>query len=174
MSRTQRSDKSQQRKKAAFLAAFAITGNISTASRAAGISRDAHYDWIRNDPDYKKRFDAAQEEAVEQLEAEARRRAEQGVRRVVTYKGEPVMVWTDDEGNVVPEAVARKDRKRYKLMPLLEHEYSDTLLIFLLKAARPTKYRERIHHTSDGSFKEEPIVLVHTAPPAKDGDAHGT
>jgi hypothetical protein len=28
-------------------------------------------------------------------------------------------------------------------VPYVEHEYSDTLLIFLLKGARPEKYRER-------------------------------
>lgn len=29
------------------------------------------------------------------------------------------------------------------MVPYIEHEYSDTLLIFLLKGARPEVYRER-------------------------------
>ncbi len=36
------------------------------------------------------------------------------------------------------------------LVPYVEHEYSDTLLIFLLKGGRPERYREN-YHAEDAS-----------------------
>lgn len=112
-------------KQRAFLAAYARTGNIAAAARAAKCHRSAHYEWL-NDPAYAEAFLAAQEEAVEALELEARRRAEKGVVKPVYYQGEVC-------GTV--------------------REYSDTLLIFLLKAARPEKYRDnaRIEHEVTGA-----------------------
>lgn len=110
-------DKEQQPKKAAFLTAYVQTATISHAAKAAGIDRTTHYRWLENDAEYAKAFDAAHSDAVERLEAEAVRRAADGVDEPVFYKGEPV-------------GYVRK--------------YSDTLLIFLLKAANPEKYRERI------------------------------
>ena len=107
--------KTLQRKKRAFLAAFAETGNISAASRLSGISRQAHYEWMQSDPDYPALFKAADQVAAEALETEARRRAVQGTARPVFYKGEEC-------GTV--------------------QEYSDTLLIFLLKGAMPGKYKD--------------------------------
>jgi hypothetical protein len=62
------------------------------------------------------RWDEALEDAADRLEAEAFRRAVRGVDRPVVYRGERV-------GTV--------------------HEFSDALLMFLLKAARPEKYRDR-------------------------------
>jgi hypothetical protein len=112
-------------KQRAFLAAYARTGNITAAARAAQCHRSQHYEWLA-DPAYAEAFLAAQEEAVEALELEARRRAAQGVLKPVYYRG----------------AVCGRVR-----------EYSDTLLIFLLKAARPEKYRDnaRIEHEVSGA-----------------------
>jgi hypothetical protein len=107
------------------LAAYARTGNIAAAARAAKCHRSQHYEWL-HDPAYAEAFLAAQEEAVEALELEARRRAEKGVVKPVYYQGEVC-------GTV--------------------REYSDTLLIFLLKAARPERYRDnaRIEHQVTGT-----------------------
>jgi hypothetical protein len=118
--------KTLQHKKRTFLAAFAETGNISAASRLTGISRQAHYEWMESDPDYPAMFKSADQQAAEALETEARRRAVQGTLKPVFYKGEEC-------GTV--------------------QEYSDTLLIFLLKGAMPEKYSERFqgvvdHHIS--------------------------
>ena len=111
--------------KRAFLAAFAETGNIRRAALTANVSRQSHYRWM-DDPDYAKRFQAAQEEASDILEEEARRRAIAGLRRYKFHQGTPA-VGPDGE-------------------PYYELEYSDTLLIFLLKGARPDKYAERLKH----------------------------
>ena len=108
--------KTMQQKKRAFLAAFAEVGTITHAAELAGIHRNAHYDWLKNDPSYPDLFREADQKACEKLEQEARRRAVHGVGEPVFYQGQPV-------GTV--------------------QKYSDTLLIFLLKGALPDKYRER-------------------------------
>jgi hypothetical protein len=67
---------------AAFLAAYPEVGTITAAATAAGINRCTHIDWLESDPTYPARFAQAQDEALEVLEAEARRRAVRGVRRL--------------------------------------------------------------------------------------------
>lgn len=102
-------------KQTAFLAAYAEVGNVTAAARMAKVSRQAHYNWL-GDPEYADKFAAASEEAVDSLEAEARRRAVQG-------NVEPVFQGGKQVGEI--------------------RKFSDTLLIFLLKGARPERYRER-------------------------------
>jgi uncharacterized protein YbjQ (UPF0145 family) len=120
-------------KKAAFLAAYAVCGVIGKAADASGVGRNCHARWME-DEDYAKAFSDAQEQAVEVLEAEARRRATDGLVRFKFHQGEPVKHPVTGE-------------------PYYELEYSDTLLIFLLKGARPEKYRERmdIHGQIEGA-----------------------
>jgi hypothetical protein len=123
--------KTLQHKKRAFLAAFAETGNISAASRLTGISRQAHYEWMESDPDYPAMFKAADQQAAEALETEARRRAVQGTLRPVFYQG--------NECGVV-------------------REYSDTLLIFLLKGAMPGKYKDNVSVDANVSITFEQLL----------------
>jgi hypothetical protein len=105
-------------KKRAFLAAYRETGNVRLACTAAQIGRSSHYRWLAQDRDYEVAFEQAKKDAVDVLEAEARRRAVEGCEEQVGwYKGEA--------GGTV-------------------RRYSDTLLIFLLKGAAPQKYRERM------------------------------
>jgi hypothetical protein len=101
-------------KKARFLKAYTITCQITKAAAMAGIDKGTHYDWLRKDPEYKAQFEAAQVQAADMLEDEAIRRAYIGVEKPVTVAGKREVI----------------------------HEYSDTLLIFLLKGARPNKYRD--------------------------------
>lgn len=103
-------------KKRAFLAAYAECGNVTQAAEIAGIERSRHYQWKCEDPDYAEAFAAAEEQAADRLEQEARRRAVEGVEKPVFQGGKQVGV---------------------------VREYSDTLLIFLLKGALPEKYKER-------------------------------
>lgn len=95
-----------------FLAAFASTANVSAAAKLSSIGRATHYTWLR-DRRYAEAFAEAADEAADRLETEARRRAVAGVAEPVYYKGERV-------GSI--------------------QQYSDTLLIVLLRAARPEKY----------------------------------
>lgn len=111
-----------QHKKAAFIAAFADVGTITHAAREAGIHRHTHYAWMEADEQYAVAFRAAEKAAAENLEREARRRAYEGV-------DEPVYQGGKEVGRI--------------------RKYSDTLLIFLLKGALPSKYRERVEITTD-------------------------
>ena len=96
--------------------AFVRVHTVASACKESGTHRSTHYRWLAADPDYVDRFETAKDEAVELLEAEARRRALGGVERIKYYQGKKI-------GS--------------------EREYSDNLLMFLLKANRPEKYRER-------------------------------
>ncbi len=120
-----------KRTQTAFLAAFSETGNITHAAVASDVGRRTHYEWLENDQVYAAAFVEAGDTAADYLEAEARRRAEEGVRRLKFYKGEPV---------INPET-----GKQY-----FEHEFSDTLLIFLLKGRRPDIFSERYKHEVTG------------------------
>jgi hypothetical protein len=114
------------RNQASFLAAYAETGNIKLACGAAGVARSRYYEWNTDTTPVGERFRrlivVAKEQATETLEAEARRRAVHGTRKVRTFY--------DKEGGVRGKEV--------------EIQYSDTLLIFLLKGVAPEKYRERV------------------------------
>lgn len=99
-----------------FIVALAETGNVTVAAQALGIGRRTIYDHTREDKEFAGRMDEAVQEAADRLEGEARRRAMEGIDEPVYQSGKLV-------GRV--------------------RKYSDTLLIFLLKGARPDKYRER-------------------------------
>lgn len=113
-------------KQRAFLAAYNRLASVSLAAKVAKIARRSHYYWL----DTREYVDA-RDEAVDRLEMEARRRGVDGVEAPIYYGGEPVY-----ENKLDPKTgeVAIKLATRRK--------YSDTLLMFLLKAARPEKYRD--------------------------------
>jgi CelD/BcsL family acetyltransferase involved in cellulose biosynthesis len=110
-------------KKAAMLAALSELGNVTAAARLVGIHHDTHYQWMKRDPQYAEQVPGVLEQAADLLEAEARRRAVEGVTKPIMYKDEVVTT---------------------------VQEYSDTLLIFLLKGVRPQKYRELRHTEHTG------------------------
>lgn len=112
-------------KQRAFLAAYARLGTISYAAQAARINRRAHYDWLAADTAYGAAFEEAKDEAADRMEKEAIRRAVTGTRKPVYQGGKEV-------GAI--------------------QTYSDLLLMFLLKGARPAKFRERFEHSGpDGA-----------------------
>ncbi len=104
-------------KRRAFLAAFRETGNVRVACKAAGVGRSSHYRWLAEDPEYHEAFDVAKLQAADVLEAEAHRRAVEGVE-------EPIGWYRGVAGGTV-------------------RRYSDVLLMFLLKGLLPERYRER-------------------------------
>lgn len=115
-------------KKAAMLVALAETGNVRLAAEAAGIHRATHYRWLDEDPKYALAVSDAMENAADLLEAEAKRRAVEGVAEPLVSAG--------------------------KLVTTVQR-YSDTLLIFLLKGARPEKYRERVSVVTEDAVDAE-------------------
>lgn len=123
MSKRDTSGQLKKRNQQAFLAAYRETGNVRRACEAAGVGRSSHYRWLTEEEGYRTSFQDAQDDAVDLLEEEARRRAVEGVEEPVGwYQGSP-------GGTVL--------------------KYSDTLLMFLLKGIRPEKYRERVEHSGD-------------------------
>jgi hypothetical protein len=124
----------------AFLAAIRVMPHITRAAQAAGIRRELHYRRLERSPEYKKAFEEAWEVGCTVLEEEAYRRAVEGVERPVLYHGKVV---------------------RVKRKPLMEREYSDALLLRLLSANKPEKYRERVEHTGkDGAPIEAKLEVV--------------
>jgi hypothetical protein len=105
--------------KARFLEEFRRRGNIADTARVVGIARRTPYIWRKSDKAFAASFEDAAEEAMDLLDGEARRRAMGEVQTPVYYQGEVV--------GLVPR-------------------YSDALLMFLLRAHRPGKYRERYEH----------------------------
>jgi hypothetical protein len=133
---------------AKFLAALAQTGgNILRAALAAGIDRETHYVWLRKDPVYKEGFAVAWEEAMDILEAEAARRAFEGVPEPVFHAGKRVLdVAVDEKGEI-----KRNDAGKPIAVAASIRRYSDTLLMFLLNGNRSGKYRQR----TDARFVDE-------------------
>lgn len=124
----------------AFLAAYGLCGCVTFAARYARISRRSHYAWLQTSEDYASSFSLARDEAGDMLEAEARRRAVDGTpRKAFTADGQPV---------IDPETG----------LQYVERQYSDMLLIVLLRAARPEKFKERVqleHERTDEEIDAE-------------------
>jgi hypothetical protein len=125
--------RSSQQKKEAMLAAYLKCGTIFHGCKGAGITRRTHYDWMKADPAYRDAFEDAAEAVADNLEAEAMRRAREGWPEPVYYQGE----------------VCGSVRK-----------FSDLLLIFMLKALRPDKFRERIDLKHSGKLGLEAAIAA--------------
>jgi len=127
MTDTPTTDEIRHVKKEAFLACYGKLGNITKAAEASDTHRSMHYQWLE-DEQYAKDFADAQGRYIEKLEAEADRRAVEGFDEPVFYEG--------------CEVGAKR-------------RFSDTLLIFRLKALAPERYRERsdIQHDHKHSVK---------------------
>ena len=111
-----------------FLAAFEACSSILKAARWAKVHRSNHYQWLEG-PAYAAAFQQAERRASRTLEDEAVRRAAEGLRKPVWYKGKIVGY---------------------------ETEYSDTLLVTLLKANNPDKFRDR--SSSDVNLKGDVTI----------------
>ena len=125
-----------KRQKAAFLEGLEETHLVAEAAKRVGIHRQRAYEWRGADLTFAAEWAEIEERSTELLEREAYRRAAVGTDKPVYQGGEMV-------GTV--------------------KEYSDLLLIFLLKARRPTVYREnqRIEHTGvDGAPIQAEITTV--------------
>ncbi|SDH23427.1 helix-turn-helix domain-containing protein [Propionivibrio dicarboxylicus] len=126
-------------RKVAFCAALVASGgNVSRACEAVNISRQTAYDWRDEDPAFAKEWDRAKSLGLDTLEDEAVRRAFEGVDKPIVHQG------------VITDTVK---------------DYSDTLMIFLLKGGKPEKYRERVDQNITGGMS----LTVLTGVPADDG-----
>lgn len=121
----QKDKRSKERKQADFLSWFSELASVARSCRKAKVSRATFYVWYNNPKEAKFRalYEEACKQALVALEDEAVRRAFEGVNRPVFQNGKKV-------GQI--------------------KEYSDTLLIVLLKARDPEKYKERFHKIVTG------------------------
>ncbi len=101
----------------AFLEALAKYGVVSFACQAAGVARSSAYELRKVDLAFASAWDEAVADSTERMEVEAIKRATEGTTRPVFHKGEVV-------GGI--------------------QEYSDTLLMFMLKGRKPGMYREKL------------------------------
>jgi hypothetical protein len=130
---------------------------VRRACAAAGAARSAVYRARSNYPDFAAAWDEAVEEAADLLEAEARRRAVEGVMRLKFNKrGEPLrhpllcQCGHERAAHVPGPACARAGCACVQFLgqPYYERKYSDRLLIVLLKAARPARFCSDLNLTN--------------------------
>lgn len=128
-------NKIEHPKKRAFLAAYATLGVVTHAAKAAQVGRGAHYSWMNEEgergDEYRAEFKLAMQEANDSLEVEARRRAVAGVDKPIYYKGQLVTT--------------------LKL-------YSDNLLMFLMKAADPARFRDNYQQQDTPDENKQPGI----------------
>lgn len=110
--------------KPAFLKILAEKGNVTDASQIVGISRQTAYQHRRTDEKFAKAWAEAEEEVADKLEAEAYRRAVEGVQKKVFYRDQHI------------DTIS---------------EYSDRLLIVLLRARNPKRFtpEKKLEHSGD-------------------------
>jgi hypothetical protein len=128
----------------AFLDEMSRTCNVGLACEAAKISRSAVY-LAKKNPEFAEKYEQAEARAIERLESEAWRRGHDGYEEPVFGR-----VAKDTDGQI---GTIRK--------------YSDQLLIQLLKAHKPSKYREtqRLEHTgaNGGPIQSEDVTGLNDA-----------
>lgn len=123
-----------------FLDALRNTCNVRAACNAASVGRSTVYERRESDDTFKGAWDEAEQDGVDLLKAEARRRALLGVDEPVYYQG-----------------------KRVGFI----RRYSDALLMFLLKAHEPEVYRERYEVTGAGGGPVRHRLEVEEIPPTE-------
>lgn len=113
---------------AAFFEALAHGFSVTKACVLSGLPRSTAYSHRNADPGFAALWDEAIEAGTDRVEDEALRRAVEGTDDPVFYQGEQV-------GTVT--------------------RYSDSLLVMLLKARRPEKYKDRQAHEHSGAVDIE-------------------
>jgi hypothetical protein len=101
-----------------FLEALRTGASHAVAAEAAGLSRALVYNWRNDDPVFEKDWSEAEETGTDRLEQAILERAVKGTQKEVYQGGQLV-------GTVT--------------------EHHDTLAIFMMKARRPEKYKDRVH-----------------------------
>lgn len=139
-------------KKLAFLVAYSQSGNVTLACRAAKCSRQSVLNWRKADEKFELAVQEAAEQAADLLEAEARRRAVEGVEEPVIHQGEIVEAWIGKDGKLLGKSSAPLlgEETEGRMAPLMVRKYSDSLLMFLMRGANPKKYRDNMSHELSG------------------------
>lgn len=115
-----------------FLTAFRETGLVTEACKLANIARATVYAERQRNEQFAVAWSEIELETTEAMEREAYRRGVEGVERPMVSAG--------------------------KLVTTVQ-EYSDTLLIFLLKARKPATYRDNVHVQHSGTVRSETVEV---------------
>lgn len=136
-------------KKAMIEAMKETYGIISTAAEHTGISRQTHYNWLKEDPEYSEAIENINEAAIDHVESKLREKINGVTVQTYNAKGEPV---------------------------IYEQPPSDTAIIFYLKTkAKKRGYVERTEVSPvdpDGNAIQ-PIININVIQPKKDEDNLG-
>jgi len=106
--------RSKTKKQNTFLEKLPQYASVNRACRLAKVPRTNIYHWLKTDAAFKKKYAEANATALQTLEDEAVRRAFEGTVKPVYYQGKKI-------GTI--------------------REFSDSLLLALLKAKAPHKYK---------------------------------
>ena len=113
-----------------FLEYFAATGQVGVAAKRAGVRQTAIYQLRKESPAFEKQYQAAYDMASVALEDEAVRRGKDGVQKPVFYRGQRIA---------------------------LVREYSDQLLVLLLKGRMRQTYGDQLGLSHDGAIEVKPF-----------------
>lgn len=113
---THKTDATAARQIEIFFDTLAATDHVRKAVSASGLARRTVYAWRDSDPEFAQRWTDAREAYVDRLEAEAYRRAVEGIDKGVWHQGQQVG---------------------------LEKQYSDSLLLAMLRAKRSREYGDK-------------------------------
>ncbi len=108
-----------------FIERLRATGNVTLAARGAGVNRQHVYKARKGNKKFRRLWEEALDEAVDLLDGEARRRAT-GTKEDVWYAGRVVGT---------------------------KPVYDSALLMFLLRAHRPSVYRENVAVEHSGGME---------------------
>lgn len=166
----------RERKQTRFLKAYRESGNIKHSCKVAGINRQTYYNWRDHDEAFQAELPDAREDACDTLEFAAYDRAVQGIPRKVVSMGRVVyeeIPVLDEEGkpklNKQEEPIVRHGK------PLIEREYSDSLLITLLKGNLPKKYKDKVELVgkNDGPVQTQQVEIYKVRLPDNGRDSGG-
>ena len=96
-------------------------GNVTVACQLVKIHRSTFYEWLKNDPEFKKEVEAIEEEALDFVEDALKKRIQQGDTTAIIFylkcKGKK-RGWYDKDintqvnvynGGILPESIGLKD-----------------------------------------------------------------
>jgi hypothetical protein len=126
------------------------------------VSRQNVYQFCCSHKEFAAEVQDAFEAAVDALEAEAHRRAFEGIDEPVIYKGQLMGDWVGPDGKGCDP-----DTPGAVFVPLTIKRYSDAVLIFLLKGLRRWRYGDKLDvRSQDGGLP----AVARSVPVTVDGD----
>jgi hypothetical protein len=132
---------------AKFLELLREVPNVTRAARTTGHAPSAFRRYKALDKEFSQAWDEALDESIERMEEEVHRRAISGVDEPLTHQGQFTYQFEyGEDGRILKDEaghpIFKLDAEGKPVVSSVK-KYSDQLAMFLLKAHRPEKYRER-------------------------------